>query len=38
MEMQLVRSESHQKLSYRGGVKDYEEQTGKKYKRNSYAK
>ena len=38
MEMQLVRSESHQKLSHRGGVKDYEEQTGKKYKRNSYAK
>lgn len=38
MEMQLVRSESHQKLSHRGGVKDYEEQTEKKYKRNSYAK
>lgn len=26
MEMQLVRSESHQKLSHRGCVKDYEEQ------------
>ena len=37
MEMQLVRSESHQKLSHRGGVKDYEEQA-KKYKQNSYAK
>ena len=29
MEMQLVRSESHQKLSHRGGVKDYEGQTKK---------
>ena len=29
MEMQLVRSESHQKLSHRGCVKDYEEQTKK---------
>ena len=38
MEMQLVHKESHKAVSHKGGVKDYEDQTGQKYKRNSYAK
>ena len=38
MEMQLVHKESHKAVPHKGGVKDYEDQTGQKYKRNSYAK
>ena len=38
MEVQLVHKESHKAVSHKGGVKDYEDQTGQKYKRNSYAK
>lgn len=29
---------NHKAVSHKGEVKDYEDQTGKKYKRNSYAK
>ena len=38
MEMQLTHKESYKAVSHKGGVKDYEDQTGQKYKRNSYAK
>ncbi len=38
MEMQLTHKESYKAVSHKGGVKDRKDQTGQKYKRNSYAK
>lgn len=38
MEMQLTHKESYKAVSHKGGVKDRKNQTGQKYKRNSYAK